>query len=145
MAPKINSSSSSASPHYKLNIRPTSKCRPIALTSHKDKTKLFEGLDDSVSGNESFVPRKSLKQLTIKPRAPPSLPLPDSTSPPFTQAPVTINSSINNISSPLSSTSPSSAFPLTPILSTKKNESLESPELGLGGPYTNSIQKPIPV
>ena len=64
---------------YKLNMRPSSKVKTISLSSparHKEKNKLFEGLEDSPSSTsntsfgrmETFVPRKSIKKLNIKPK-----------------------------------------------------------------------------
>ena len=71
-------------PHYKLNTRPVAKFKPISFSSpsrHRDKSQLFEGLEGhSVGtgagsmagggggGGETFVPRKSVKKLTIKPK-----------------------------------------------------------------------------
>ena len=69
------------SPHYKLNMRPSAKFKPMSLRSparHLDKSKLFESLEDSqlttdssgIMGGvkETFVPRRSVKKLTIKPK-----------------------------------------------------------------------------
>ena len=69
------------SPHYKLNMRPSARFKPMSLRSparHLDKSKLFESLEDSQQSTESgsivggaretFVPRRSIKKLTIKPK-----------------------------------------------------------------------------
>ena len=76
-------SATKASPttlQYKLNLRPSAKVKTISLSSparHKEKSRLFEGLEDSPHNNspragsstETFVPRKSVKKLNIKPKA----------------------------------------------------------------------------
>ena len=58
-------------------MRPTAKFHPISLSSpsrHHDKQRLFEGLEDSIGGggggggSETFVPRRSIKKLNIKPK-----------------------------------------------------------------------------
>lgn len=69
------------SPHYKLNMRPSARFKPMSLRSparHLDKSKLFESLEDSQmttdsggimgGARETFVPRRSIKKLTIKPK-----------------------------------------------------------------------------
>ena len=70
------------SPHYKLNMRPSAKFKPTSLRSparHINKSKLFDSLEDSQLASESsttlmggasetFVPRRSVKKLTIKPK-----------------------------------------------------------------------------
>ena len=83
----VASKSSPNSLHYKLNVRPSAKVKPISLSSaarHKEKNRLFEGLEDSPQSNissanssisgasgETFVPRnprKSVKKLNIIPK-----------------------------------------------------------------------------
>lgn len=72
---------SPSSLQYKLNMRPSAKVKTISLSSparHKEKNRLFEGLENSPhstsntsiggGGFETFVPRKSVKKLTIKPK-----------------------------------------------------------------------------
>ena len=127
-----------SSPHYKLNIRPPTKCTPLSYTSpglHKDKTKLFEGLDDSVTGNETFVPRTNLKRLILKPRSrnPSPHPLPDSTSPPFTQH-----------SSPLITSTVAMTTSSIPAFTVTNRTTPQSGTPG-GSPYNNPIIKPTPL
>ena len=75
--PLTTKATATPTPHYKLNMRPTAKFQPISLSSpsrHHDKQRLFEGLEDSIGGggggggSETFVPRRSIKKLNIKPK-----------------------------------------------------------------------------
>ena len=75
--PLATKATATPTPHYKLNMRPTAKFHPISLSSpsrHHDKQRLFEGLEDSIGGggggggSETFVPRRSIKKLNIKPK-----------------------------------------------------------------------------
>ena len=82
--PAVAKSSSKLTPHYKLSVRPASKFRTLSYPSpsqQQNKSHLFQGLDDSTSsvtgggggrresgGGETFVPRKNIKKLTIKPK-----------------------------------------------------------------------------
>ena len=88
----VTTVSTKASPttlQYKLNMRPSAKVKTISLSSparHKEKNRLFEGLEDSPHSTHTgslsagatpntFVPRKSIKKLTIKPKPMQVLPL----------------------------------------------------------------------
>ena len=78
--PLTSKASASPAPHYKLSMRPVTKYRPLTLSSspststHRSRSQLFEGLENSggvapgAGAAETFVPRKSVKKLTIKPR-----------------------------------------------------------------------------
>lgn len=147
MSSKISSSTSSASPHYKLNIRPSGKFHPVSLNSSsqkKDKNAIFDGLNDSISGNESFVPRSSIKKLIIKPKPKETPSVPVSMAPPTSESPHS-----NGVPTPLSTSTTVSltkpAFPVTPVSAGKTNESVESPELVLGVPGSKPLHKPTPV
>uniref|UniRef100_A0A8C5M6P9 Nuclear pore complex protein Nup98-Nup96 n=1 Tax=Leptobrachium leishanense TaxID=445787 RepID=A0A8C5M6P9_9ANUR len=56
------------STHYKLTPRPATKVRPKALQSGTAKTQLFDGLDDDEPSlsNGAFMPKKSIKKLSLK-------------------------------------------------------------------------------
>ena len=84
--PVATKAATTPTPHYKLNTRPVAKFKPISLSSpsrYRDKSQLFEGLEGhpvgsgagggsvaggSGGGGETFVPRKSIKKLTIRPK-----------------------------------------------------------------------------
>ncbi|XP_062580939.1 nuclear pore complex protein Nup98-Nup96-like isoform X2 [Saccostrea cucullata] len=55
---------------YKVSARPTTKIKPKSLHNmlNGSKTHMFEGLedDDFSGGNESFMPKKSIKKLVIR-------------------------------------------------------------------------------
>ncbi len=147
MASKPNSGSL----QYKLNMRPSSKVKTISLSSparHKEKNRLFEGLEDSPSNTslngsaggygETFVPRKSIKKLTIRPKPTQPQAWPDSTTP-------TVNSPAQP--SPIYSRTEATDFSLTPNVTQTKSApsssgrtpptstqstSLETPEITLG-------------
>ncbi|XP_078323949.1 nuclear pore complex protein Nup98-Nup96-like isoform X3 [Crassostrea virginica] len=55
---------------YKVSSRPTAKIKPKSLHNmlNGSKTHIFEGLedDDFSGGNESFMPKKSIKKLVIR-------------------------------------------------------------------------------
>ena len=80
--PAVSKPSSKVTPHYKMSVRPTTKFPMLSLSSPshlRGKTRLFQGLEDSgrVRGGaasvpkETFVPRKSIKALTIAPKPSP--------------------------------------------------------------------------
>ncbi len=130
----------SSSPHYKLNIRPSTKCTPLSYNSpslHKDKTKLFEGLDDSVSGNDTFIPRTHLKKLVLKTRPYPSPnPLPDSTSPPHTRP-------LSPVATSVTMTTAANSIPAFSVTPRSTPHSVTGPTQT--SPYNNPIIKPTPM
>ena len=134
-----------SSPHYKLNIGPSTKFKPMSFNSPGlVKSKLFEGLDDSVSGGESFVPRTSIKKLIIKPqrpRDPSPIQLPDSTSSFCTQPPSPVTSTIT-FSAPSVTSKP--AFPVTPQTVPSQSKG-PTPGIVQNSPYGNPIVKPTPM
>ena len=78
--PVSTKASALSSPHYRLNFRPVGKLKPKSLSSpssQQDKSQLFEDLEDSpattAGTGETFVPRKNVKKLVMKPKVcPPS-------------------------------------------------------------------------
>ncbi|XP_019852669.1 PREDICTED: nuclear pore complex protein Nup98-Nup96 isoform X2 [Amphimedon queenslandica] len=147
------SSVSSASPHYKLNVKPAGKFKTISLSTpssssssaqRKDKSAMFEGLNDSIASGESFVPRHSIKKLTFNPKPKETPTHLDSTSltTPTTASPPTVSTMS---ATPVTVTKP--AFQYTPVTSTgsgKKNDSLSSPEISFALPGSKVLHKPTP-
>ena len=147
------SSVSSASPHYKLNVKPAGKFKTISLSTpssssssaqRKNKSAVFEGLNDSIASGESFVPRQSIKKLTFNPKPKETQTHLDSTSltTPTTASPPTVSTMS---ATPVTVTKP--AFQYTPVTSTgsgKKNDSLSSPEISFALPGTKVLHKPTP-
>ena len=173
--PVTSKTTPTPTPHYKLQLRPMAKFQVASLSSpsrHREKQQLFEGLDDSsgpagTGGGGTFVPRKSIKKLEIRPKTidvghnsrsvdcntvyalcscVQTAPLPDSTSPPHTlttlsYTPPTITAPTITTPPPLSSSDPLTrpAFVVSPSSQARAmEESFDSPELTLG-----AYQKPI--
>ncbi len=71
-SPVVSKAGLTRTPHYKLTMRPAAKLKAVSLSSpslHKDKSQLFEGLEGSgADRGETFVPRRSVKKLVIKPK-----------------------------------------------------------------------------
>ncbi|XP_078371007.1 nuclear pore complex protein Nup98-Nup96-like isoform X3 [Oculina patagonica] len=57
--------------HYKVSPRPAARIKPRPINNHTmNKSKLFEGLEeDSGLSPDTFVPRKNIKKLVLKPKS----------------------------------------------------------------------------
>ncbi|XP_048244213.1 nuclear pore complex protein Nup98-Nup96-like isoform X2 [Haliotis rufescens] len=68
--PAAQKAALSSSSQYKVSPRPTAKIKPKSLHSlmNGSKSQLFDGLEDEdfSFGNDTFMPRRSVKKLTLK-------------------------------------------------------------------------------